>query len=217
MLNLCFHGVGTPERPLEPGEAAYWVDEATFRSVVALVGDRADVRLSFDDGNASDATLALPALLAAGLSAEFFVLAGRLDRTGSLSGAQVRELADAGMGIGSHGMHHRSWRSVDRAAAVEELEVARDRIAAASGRPVEVAACPMGQYDRTVLRRLRRAGFRRVMTSDRAHAHGGAWLQPRYSVRSHDTVDSVRALLDARPSWPASAHARARILAKAVR
>ena len=26
VLNICFHGIGTPQRQLEPGEDAYWVD-----------------------------------------------------------------------------------------------------------------------------------------------------------------------------------------------
>ena len=30
LLNLCFHGIGTPQRPLEPGEDAYWISECTY-------------------------------------------------------------------------------------------------------------------------------------------------------------------------------------------
>ena len=26
VLNICFHGIGTPQRQLQPGEDAYWVD-----------------------------------------------------------------------------------------------------------------------------------------------------------------------------------------------
>ena len=50
------------------------------------------MRLSFDDGNSSDVEIALPALRERGLPRRFFVVAGRLDRPGSLSRDDVREL-----------------------------------------------------------------------------------------------------------------------------
>jgi hypothetical protein len=39
---------------------------------------------------------------------------------------------------------------------------------------------------------LREEGYTHVFTSDRRPARVGAWLQPRYSVRQHDTLQSVR-------------------------
>jgi peptidoglycan/xylan/chitin deacetylase (PgdA/CDA1 family) len=199
VVNVCFHGIGTPGRELEPGEADYWVARQAFLDVLDEVASWPAVRLSFDDGNASDAEIALPALLERGLRADFFVLAGRLDATGSLGEDEVRELARHGMGIGSHGMRHRSWRGMDPATRREELVEARERLAEVAGRPVEAAACPLGRYDRHVLAELRRLGYRRVYTSDRRYARPDAWLQPRHSVRAGDTPASMRASALARP------------------
>ena len=100
VVNVCFHGIGTPQRVLEPGEDSYWISRDTFLGVLDRVVDRDHVRLSFDDGNASDVEFALPALLERGLTATFFVVAGRLDQPGSLSRDDVRRLHDAGMTIG---------------------------------------------------------------------------------------------------------------------
>src|SRR2546422_768176 len=72
-------------------------------------GARPGVRLHFDDGNASDLTTVLPALLARGLAATFFLPVGLLGRPGFLELQHASELADAGMTIGSHGLHHRPW------------------------------------------------------------------------------------------------------------
>lgn len=202
LVNLCFHGIGAPGRELEPGEATYWIGTDLFESVLDEVAGRPDVVLSFDDGNASDVELGLPRLQERGLRATFFVLAGRLDLAGSLGREDVVRLRDAGMTVGTHGMDHHSWRHLDEQARRRELEEARTAIAEVVGRPVDEAALPLGQYDRTTLRALRRAGYRRVHTSDRRPARPGAWLQPRYSIRGEDTLESLRReVLSDRP-WP---------------
>lgn len=191
VVNVCFHGVGTPHRELEPGEDIYWVRRDTFLRVLDDVTGRDDVRLSFDDGNDSDATVALPALQERGLSATFFVVAGRLDRPGSLSRDDVRRLHAAGMPIGNHGMLHRPWRGLDPARAQEELVLARQVLADVIGSPVRDAALPLGRYDRHLLTRLKALDYRSVQTSDRRWARTDQWLQPRFSIRRDDTADSV--------------------------
>lgn len=191
--NICFHGIGTPRRPLEPGEDVYWVDTTRFLALLDEVAAWPSARISFDDGNASDVDIALPALVERGLSADFFVLAGRLGQAGSVDDEGVRELRRQGMTIGTHGMAHRSWRDMDAATLHAELVAARDRLAEVAGAPVDTAACPLGRYDRRLLNELRRLDYRRVFTSDRRPARPDAWLQPRFSARRHDTPDSLRA------------------------
>jgi peptidoglycan/xylan/chitin deacetylase (PgdA/CDA1 family) len=216
VVNLCFHGVGAPGRSLEPGEADYWITERTFIDVLDLVTGREDVRLSFDDGNRSDVAIGLPALAERGLTAEFFVLAGRLDEPGSLSSEDLRSLRDAGMTIGSHGWHHSSWREAHGERHDDEFVRARARIAGVTGRPVTSVACPLGLYDRRVLRALRRQGYTKVMTSDRAVARPDRWLQPRFSLRAGDDVGTVERLL-APPRRRDAWRADARILVKTLR
>ena len=191
-VNLCFHGIGTPARELEPGEDAYWIGDRAFHEILDTVVGDPRVQLSFDDGNASDVLVALPALVERGLHATFFVLAGRLDQPGSLGRDDVRALAEAGMGIGSHGMDHVPWRHQDDATMHRELVEARERLAEVVGVPVEEAALPLGRYDRRVLGLARRAGYAGVHTSDRCWSRDGAWLQPRFSARSGDDAETIR-------------------------
>jgi peptidoglycan/xylan/chitin deacetylase (PgdA/CDA1 family) len=200
VINLSFHGVGSPPGPpREPGEHDYWVGRDAFLSLLDEVVDRDDVRLSFDDGNASDVEIALPALVERGIAADFFVVAGRLGTPGNLDADGVRALVRAGMRVGTHGMRHRSWRGLDDDARAVELVEARDTIAEAAGSPVDAAALPLGQYDRTVLSALRRLDYRVVYSSDARRARPGAWFQPRYSVRGDDTPQSVRETVLASP------------------
>ena len=133
--NLTFHGVGEPPRELAPGEAAVWLDEPRFLAVLDAVRDRDDVRLSFDDSNRSDVDVALPALVDRGLTATFFVLAGRLDEPGHLGVDDLRRLVAAGMRIGSHGLHHRDWRSLEASELTAELVDSRRLLAVRRRRP----------------------------------------------------------------------------------
>ena len=142
-VNICFHGIGIPNRELEPGEAAFWITPRLFAEILDEVVGRADVRLSFDDGNASDVDIALPELKDRGLTATFFALAGRLGSRGSLDSDDLRVLREAGMTIGSHGMDHRPWRGLSRAELRVELVEAREQLADAVGEPIEQAALPL--------------------------------------------------------------------------
>ena len=198
IIHLCFHGIGTCVDEREQGEARYWVTDELFLRILDEVRLHPHVRLSFDDGNRSDVSVALPALQERGLSATFFALAGRLDDPASLSASDLQLLRGAGMGIGSHGWAHVPWRGLRADDERRELVEARAALAEASGGVIDEAALPLGRYDRQVLGRLRRNGYRRVYSSDQFPARPTAWLQARYSVTAHDTLESIRSMITRR-------------------
>lgn len=214
LINLTFHGIGDADRAFEPGEADVWVSRERFGSLLDAVTGRDDVRITFDDGNASDLRVALPALRDRGLHATFFVVASRLRTPGFLDAAGVRALADADMAIGCHGMRHRPWRDLDDAALREELSDARRRLEDIVQRPVDAAGCPFGSYDRRVLGHLRRYGYERVYTSDRGTARANAWLQPRTSLGPADDAGVVRHIAATDARGPAALRRRARLAVK---
>lgn len=196
---LTVHGIGAPPRALDPGEHRTWVSVEQFEQALDAVVGRPDVRLTFDDGNASDVDIALPRLVERGLTAHFFLLAGRLGEHGRVDADGVRELVDAGMSIGSHGWAHRDWRRLDPSEVHDEIVEAPRRLASVAGRPVTTAAVPFGSYDRTVLTRLRAAGTERVYTSDGGPTTPDRWLQSRTSLREDTAVDDVRGLFERTP------------------
>lgn len=212
LLNLTFHGIGGAPPSIEPAERAVWLDEGDFRRALSAASARDDVRLSFDDGNASDVEIALPALRELGLRACFFVVATRIGEPGYLGPAELRELVAAGMSLGSHGYRHRPWRGLDGTALEEELIASRRAIESAGGTRVSTAACPFGAYDRRVLATLRRLGYGTVYTSDGGWAREGSWLQPRNSLRNGEDGAAQVARLAARDSLPS----RARLAGKRI-
>jgi peptidoglycan/xylan/chitin deacetylase (PgdA/CDA1 family) len=197
---LTVHGIGPALRPLDPGEDRTWVTIEQFEQVLDAVVGRNDVRLTFDDGNASDLEIGLPRLLERGLSAEFFVLAGLLGEPGRLKVADVRQLHEAGMTVGSHGWAHRDWRRIDPSLHAQEFGDSCRVLGELTGRTVSRVAIPFGSYDRYVLRHLRRTGITCAFTSDGGRARPRSWLQPRTSLRADIGPEWVRSVLDGRPS-----------------
>jgi peptidoglycan/xylan/chitin deacetylase (PgdA/CDA1 family) len=213
LINLTFHGIGEPGDHLDPAEKAVWVSGDRLHCVLDSVAGRSDVRITFDDGNASDIEHAMPALRERGLTASFFVVAGRVGQPGFLDADAVRALSAEGMTIGCHGMHHRQWRALDDRALREELMGAKDALEDVVQRPVAEAACPFGSYDRRVLRALKRCGYRTVFTSDRGTARAGAWIQARNTVSSKDGAGVVERIVSSeRPPYRSLARRTGRVM-----
>jgi len=194
--HLTFHGVGPRTRSMDEGEAAVWVTTDEFEAILDAVVGRPQVRISFDDGNASDVTVALPRLVERGLTAQFFVLAGMLDQPDRLTRSGVLQIRDAGMHVGSHGWSHRSWRGMPEPEATREIIEAKAELEQLIGSAITAAAVPFGLYDRSALHRLRRAGYARVFTSDGGPARTSSWLQARNSVHAGDQPQDIARLVD---------------------
>lgn len=195
---LNFHGIGTPQRELEPGEADYWLSTERFCAIldrIAAHPDRARLSITFDDSNQSDLLIAAPELLKRDLQAEFFVLTGRIGEAGSLDAAQIRDLMQMGMGIGSHGVAHRDWSGLPAGDLRQELDGSKARLEEICSGPIRTAAIPFGRYNATVLRALRSAGYRAAYSSDGGIARPSAFLNPRSSLRRDTTDQALEALM----------------------
>lgn len=184
---LMYHQVA-PHRPgspinkwrVRPGDFARQLDLLAARGLrgVALrefldepprPGDRR-VALTFDDGYAGVATAALPLLSAHGFSATVFVVSGKLGGTNDWDGespgdalldaAGVRELAAAGLEIGSHGATHRPLTALPDAELASETRGSRERLERIAGAPVVSFCYPYGAADDRTAAAVRDAGFR---------------------------------------------------------
>lgn len=200
---LNFHGIGTPRRSLEPGEDRYWISEAFFWQVLDTICAQPSaerIRLTFDDGNVSDHDIALPALIARGLVADFFVMTGRIGQSGSLNQAQIYALQAAGMGIGSHGIAHLNWTCLSAEALRNELVVSRQVLEDLCAMPVHMAGISFGAYDGRVLRAIRAADYTAAFSSDGGSMRTNAFLRPRTSLYADMTMQMVRDTLANRAS-----------------
>lgn len=189
---LIFHGIGPPARPLEDGEDRYWLTRDQFCAIldqIAAMGPKAPL-VTFDDGNASDAQIALPELQRRDLSAIFFLLTARLDHPGSLTSQDVHTLAQSGQTIGLHGHAHRDWRKLDAGGRKQEYRTARTRLSELAGQTVDHAAAPFGLYDRTVIDDLSGEGFDTLYTSDWGIA-GPGFIRVRNCIDNQMSAQAI--------------------------
>lgn len=127
--------------------------------------DRHMVLISFDDGDASNLDQALPILQESGLSAVFFITRDHVGQPGMISNAGLRELADAGMVIGSHGLSHRFLNTLSPATLTIELASSRDFLQQITGREVVLLSLPGGRGGPRELKAAQAAGYRSVFGS----------------------------------------------------
>jgi len=105
---LMLHGIGPAPERLDPDERSYWISERAFAFVLDEVQAHG-ARLTIDDGNDTDARIAMPMLMEAGLKASFFIPSDRIGTPGYVTEADIHDMHDAGMEIGSHGCAHLNW------------------------------------------------------------------------------------------------------------
>lgn len=203
-LVLDIHGLGPRPNHVEPDEAYYWCDDVQiFERILDAIPEVATrsstaIEITFDDGNSSDFAYALPALAKRGLTASFFVCAGRIGRPNYLHRGAMAEMVAAGMMIGSHGWSHIDWRSADQQTLVKEVDDAKQTIEDAIGSQVDAVAIPFGSYDRRVINAL--GAFSKVYTSDGGFAPSRSRFIPRASY-NRGWTETTLSELASRPKY----------------
>ena len=195
---LNFHGIGIPGDHVPADELPYWLRQSEFEKILdQIVGARRQlkVEITFDDGNFSDVDLALPALSNRGLSAAFFICAGRIGKPNFLAEDSILELADAGMTIGSHGLHHTDLRRCNNTELERELTQSKEVIEDVLGVAVQEIGIPFGSYDRRVLSAIKKVGYKQAYTSDGGMAAEGAFLKPRNTIQNAGYENDVFELI----------------------
>ncbi len=185
---LMYHRIRSPRAPVDdPAERPWSVSLDAFEwqldrlaaarrvgvtmaqahdALVAGTGvPREWVVLTFDDGNESDHTHALPLLTARGFRATFFVCGRRVGEPGGLEPAMIREMHAAGMHVGSHAMTHRFLTTLSARDEEDELARSKELLQGIVGTTVDHFAPPGGRWSKRTADTLRRLHYRAVSTS----------------------------------------------------
>lgn len=151
--------------------------------------------LTFDDGNESCYSRALPALRARGMVATFFVVASylgdseatrKIEDQGTpvekryLLWPEVQALAAAGMEIGSHSMSHKRLSTLSEAEAEADAKGSRLLLESRLHQPIDLFAYPYNSQRRYLLGAIERAGYRAAVAGN--HGLGGTFELQRMSV-----------------------------------
>lgn len=161
-------------------------------------GDHAGlVGLTFDDGYADFLDNAVPLLRRYGFTATVYVLPGRLGGTNEwdslgprkplLDEDGIREVAAAGMEVGSHGLRHTDLTGADDALLADETRGSREALRAITGTEVTGFCYPYGTVDERVVAAVREAGYRYAVGISPGPLTG-LFALPRLHIGQEDTA-----------------------------
>jgi peptidoglycan/xylan/chitin deacetylase (PgdA/CDA1 family) len=127
------------------------------------------VGLTFDDGYEDFVRYVMPALQRYGFTATAFVIAGRLGgvnawdvkgpRKPLMTAGQVREVAGAGLEIGSHGLRHVTLERTTGLALLREQRLSREILQDVTGIGIRGFCYPYGHLDARVVDGVQEAGY----------------------------------------------------------
>ena len=211
VVALMYHGVGEPADPREG--ARYTVTVAELEEQLAVMARhgkvvdprarpaRECVALTFDDGEATVLTEALPRLERLGARAALFMTTGWIGRPGYLDRDGLRALARAGWLLGSHGHTHRFLTTLSTSDLEDELRRSRELLADVLGDAPTDLAFPGGRTSSSVERAARGAGYTRFWSSSpglNRELTPGAPLR-RTAVRRGEPLQRFERLVSADP------------------
>jgi len=178
---LCYHQVRDWAPKDSRSAKVYIVPVATFREEIKLLHENGynailpdqllahlqheaplppkPVLLTFDDGDGSQISVALPELVKAGYKAAFFPMTVVLNRPGYFTADNVKALAAAGHVIGCHTWdHHMVTKYVD-ADWIKQVEKPRSELEKLTGQPIKYFAYPYGLWSPAAVTHLQQQGF----------------------------------------------------------
>ena len=201
-----------------------WLVQNGYRAIRLVDTDEirtADrcVIISFDDGDISNTQSALPLLRQRGMVAEFFITTDFIGRDGYLTAEDVRLLADAGMGIQSHGHSHRFLPDLSDEELEGELVRSKFRLEGLCDAPVVALALPGGRGGERERVAARNIGYRYLLNSEpgcNGRRASDRYLQ-RLPITRRTTLEQFSALVQWRGITPRLLSARYRSLQLAKR
>ena len=210
-LILMYHGVAdAPEDPnhlfVSPARFAEhmaWLRRRGLRgvSISTLVDamrsgrQRGLVGITFDDGYVSVLEKAVPELARYGFGATAYIISDRLGGTNEwdegpvwqlMTGDQVRELAAAGIEIGSHAATHMRLAGASPAQLTAEISESRTSLGALLGTEIRGFAFPYGSMDAASRQAVRDAGYEYACAVEASTAEIGLMALPRLYVGEQD-------------------------------
>lgn len=198
---LMYHGIVSdsvvlpPER--EVGADIYDVPLAEFEKHLELIEksgmkaceiadiDATKVVITFDDGEENNCLNALPVLSRFKYPAYFFIITRRVGRDGYMSMDQLKQMIDAGMIIGSHGISHEILTNLKDTQIEEELGASRRFLERNLGVEIKDLSIPRGFCNDKILNMAYAAGYQNVFISDRPRDLKNQQCHSRIAVKQN--------------------------------
>ncbi|MDP3791839.1 MAG: polysaccharide deacetylase family protein [Candidatus Omnitrophota bacterium] len=122
--------------------------------------------LTFDDGDITNYTKALPILKEFGMRASFFIIGEWVGKNGYMDWSQIKNLQDNGMTIGAHGMTHRILTELNDDELSYELMESKRLLEEHLDCSIATLSIPRGFYNKRVMDKAKEIGYDTIFTSD---------------------------------------------------
>ena len=215
-IALTFHRINpvpvVSHSPMDPAMVRYAISRGVFQQTVNMlppkrcctVSEYVDKQegdwliVTFDDGSISDFEIGFPGLKDKGIKATFFVTVENIGLSGYMTITHLREMAESGMEIGSHGLTHQYLITMTRNEAIREIRESKDRLEQATGTKVVSFAPVGGHYKKWMEKCAYEAGYRAFATMIPGRTSGGEDLLrlKRNHIQSHHDIDYMSRLID---------------------
>jgi peptidoglycan/xylan/chitin deacetylase (PgdA/CDA1 family) len=149
---------------------------------------------TFDDGTVSAYQAAIK-MIEAGAGCTHFIVPGRIQSSwkNTITWAQVRELDDLGVEIGSHSMTHPHLTSLGQEELVREVRASKAVLEDKLGKPVTSFAYPYGEFDNRVRQAVIESNYQCAYTTRHFYASRTTDL---YRIPRFEPLKSVQILAD---------------------
>lgn len=153
---------------------------------------------TFDDGFISDFEIAFPILMNKKVKGTFFITAKNVALPGYTSVAHLREMNEAGMEIGSHGLTHHYLVSIPRNEAIREICESKEKLEQEIGLEVTSFAPVGGHYKKWMEEVAYNSGYRvfATMIPGRTNGGGDFILLRRNHIQSHHDAEYLYRLIN---------------------
>ena len=123
------------------------------------------VLITFDDGNQSDYTIAVPILKKYGHVANFFVTVNWIGKKGYLKWSEIKEIQSLGMSVQSHSLSHTFISDLSAEELYKEVKESKIKIEDKLNCKVRYFSLPGGFYTRNILKVLKDQSYEGLCTS----------------------------------------------------
>lgn len=153
--------------------------------------------ITLDDGRFDGYTHAFPILKKYGFVATFYVITGRVGRSGYLTWAQMKTMQAAGMEIGNHSVSHVDFNTYTLAQTDAQVRGAHTAIATNTGVTPTSFAYPFGYTYPNVVTSVKNAGIKIAFTTlfGATETWATRLLVPRVRIHSTTTASQIVSLL----------------------
>jgi len=117
------------------------------------------IAITFDDSYKEQYQYAFPLLKKYGFVATFFVITSWVGRADAFSWAQIKEMSEAGMAVGSHSVTHPHLDTLSDEDLKNEVENSKKVLEENLGKTIDFIAYPAGFYNDKVIQAVKNAGY----------------------------------------------------------